>query len=74
MIAEDGDGFKALGNVPTERGARTMAIDPETGRIFLVTADVDREVPAERLTPGASAHPHYAWKPGTFHLSVYDPD
>ena len=30
--------FSVMENVPTERGARTMTLDPEKHRIFLVTA------------------------------------
>ena len=30
--------FKVVQNVPTERGARTMEVDPKTHRVFLVTA------------------------------------
>ncbi|PYX06980.1 MAG: YVTN family beta-propeller domain-containing protein [Acidobacteria bacterium] len=32
------DKFSVVENVPTERGARTMALDPKTQEIFLVTA------------------------------------
>ena len=35
----------ALGDVKTAPGARTMAVDPDTGRIFLVTADVSGDKP-----------------------------
>jgi YVTN family beta-propeller protein len=34
------DNFVSLPAIPTQVGARTMAIDPETGRIYLVTADM----------------------------------
>ena len=40
VIAEQGAGtFAALGNVSTRLGARTMAVDPDSGRIFLVAGD-----------------------------------
>src|SRR5260370_42039504 len=32
------DTFSVVENVPTQRGARTMALDPKTHQIFLVTA------------------------------------
>ena len=35
---ESPDKFTVVENVPTERGARTMALDPKTHQIFLVTA------------------------------------
>lgn len=37
--AESPDRYAVLQNVATLRGARTMALDSKTGRIFLVTAD-----------------------------------
>ena len=40
VIAEaSADDFVPLPTVTTEFGARTMALDPESGRIYLVTAD-----------------------------------
>ena len=39
VVHEDSaDKFSVAENVPTERGARTMALDPAKHRIFLVTA------------------------------------
>jgi hypothetical protein len=32
------DKFSIVQNVPTEKGARTMAVDPKTHEVFLVTA------------------------------------
>jgi YVTN family beta-propeller protein len=56
------DSYKLVGNVPTERGARTMEIDPATGRVFTVTAD---------LTPAPGEHPAYKIGPGSFRLLIY---
>jgi YVTN family beta-propeller protein len=36
--ADSGDKYSVVGNVTTQRGARTMALDPKTHRIFLATA------------------------------------
>jgi DNA-binding beta-propeller fold protein YncE len=57
--------FSVVDNVPTERGARTMALDPTTHDVFLVTAKF-QPVPA-------NAPPHTRPKmiPGTFHLLVF---
>lgn len=33
------DRYSVTGNLPTQRGARTMALDAATGRIYLVTAE-----------------------------------
>ena len=70
VIAEkSADDFALLGNVPTMRGARTMAVDPTNGRVFLVTADIDHVDPPK--TPGG--RPHAVYKPGTLKLYFYDP-
>jgi DNA-binding beta-propeller fold protein YncE len=75
-LSSDGDGTLgvvadsgvALGEVPTEQGARTMAVDPATGRVFLVTASV-----AHATRPAKSGAPHFAFVPGTVRLLVYAP-
>jgi DNA-binding beta-propeller fold protein YncE len=70
VIAEDGpDQFRQLGTVKTAPGARTMAVDPGTGRIFLVTAAVTKTIPP--ATP--SDHPHYVFAPGSLKLLVFAP-
>lgn len=39
VVHEDSPGkFSVVENVPTQRGARTMALDPKTHQVFLVTA------------------------------------
>jgi len=63
VIALDG-GARVVGHVATEAGARTGALDPETGRIYLPTATL---VPA--TTPGGRPQP----KPGSFHILVLAP-
>jgi YVTN family beta-propeller protein len=59
---ETPDTYKLVEDVPTQRGARTMDLDPETGRIFTVTAD---------LTPDPGKHPPYKMAPGSFRLLIY---
>jgi YVTN family beta-propeller protein len=61
--------FVSLPAVDTEIGARTMAIDPKTGRIYLATAD---------MTVNGSAAPadsrrRYSIKPGSVKLLFLDP-
>ena len=60
--------FEALPPVQTEFGARTMAVDQKTGRIYVVTADftVNDSVPI-------SDRGHYAVKPGSVKLLFLDP-
>ena len=70
VIAEkSADDFAMLGNVPTQRGARTMAVDPDTGRVFVVTADIDHIDPPKT----AGGRPHVTYKPGSLKLFFYDP-
>jgi YVTN family beta-propeller protein len=59
--------FSPLDTVPTATGARTMELDPDTGRIYLVTADRKPGVPtADR------PHPRPVPVPGTFRLVIVD--
>ena len=63
-----GGALTALGDVKTAPGARTMATDPATGRIFLVTADVSGDKPVQ-----GPHGPRWAFKPGTVKLLFLDP-
>lgn len=70
VFTERQDGsLTALGDVKTPPGARTLAVNPATGRVFLVTADID---PAKPVTQGSHG-PRFAWKPGSVHLLFLDP-
>lgn len=60
---------EAVESVKTQRGARTMALDPATHRVFLVTADFG---PPPAATP-EHPHPRGAMLPGTFRLLVLEP-
>jgi len=55
-----------LGRVKTALGARTMALDPKTGNVFLVTARVTGAAPG-----GA---PHYKFAPNSLELLIYAPN
>lgn len=61
------DHFSEAGKVKTEFGAKTMAYDSQTDRIFVDTADF------EKAPEPTKEHPHSRPKaiPGTFHLLVY---
>ncbi len=61
---KDGELTK-LDDVMTAPGARTMAVDPSSGRVFLVTADA-----ADR--PQA-AQTKFTFRPGTVKLLIYKP-
>jgi YVTN family beta-propeller protein len=61
-------GFPALQTVKTEKGARTMALDASTGRIYLVTAQFGP-------TPAPTAdmpHPRRSVVPNTFEVIVME--
>ena len=65
---ESADKYVPLGNIPTKPFARTMALDPDTGRVYLVTADVDEVNPkADKLRE------RYKIRPGTVQLLFLDP-
>jgi len=70
VVQEDSpEKFIPVASVPTQRGARTMALDAKTHRVFLVTAEFGPPPPATASQP----HPRPAMKPGTFTLLVFGP-
>lgn len=70
VVAEQGPAkFVALGNEPTALGARNMAIDPATGRVFLATATVTGQHPPKK----AGAAPDLDFAPGSVKLLILDP-
>jgi DNA-binding beta-propeller fold protein YncE len=56
-------------SLPTRRGARTLALDPRSHRVYLVTADFGAPPAATPEHP----HPRPALLPGTFRLLVAEP-
>ncbi|HEY6451348.1 MAG TPA: YncE family protein [Steroidobacteraceae bacterium] len=64
---KDAQTFVALGSIKTAPTARTMGLDPETGRIYLVAADID--------TAAAAAAPAHRPPivPGSLKLLFLDP-
>jgi YVTN family beta-propeller protein len=67
IIHEDSpDKFSVMENVPTKRGARTMALDSMNHRIFLITAEFG---PAPAPT-AEQPHPRPAILPDSFELLV----
>lgn len=55
--------------LPTMPGARTMALDPLTHRLYLVSSELEPEDPAAKQTPAARPKR----KPGTFTLLTVGP-
>jgi DNA-binding beta-propeller fold protein YncE len=69
-VAQSGAGAPAVAQaIATQRGARTMALDPKSHRVFLVTADYGPAPPASAEHP----HPRPAILPDTFRLLVVAP-
>jgi YVTN family beta-propeller protein len=65
-VVREGSGgkYEVAENVATQRGARTMALDPKSHRVFLPTAE---------LGPPAAGQQRPSIKPGTFMVLVYSP-
>ncbi len=61
-------GFPVLQTVKTEKGARTMALDESTGRVYLVTAEFGPPPAASQTTP----HPRRTVLPDTFQIIVVE--
>jgi YVTN family beta-propeller protein len=67
VVHEDSpDKFSVVENVPTQRGARTMTLDPKTHRVFLVTAEFG---PPPAPTP-ERPRPRPSVVPGSFTLLI----
>jgi hypothetical protein len=62
--------FKVVQNAPTERGARTMELDPKTHKVFLVTARFEQGLPGPRGHRGFRRPPMV---PNSFTLLVLAP-
>ena len=70
VIKQSGaDDFTLAPPIATAKGARTAALNPRTGVIYLVTADIDAAAPAS----AGRRHEGYAFKSGTARLVVVDP-
>lgn len=60
--------FSVVENVQTEQGARTMALDPKTHDVFLVTAKFE---PNPNAPANAPRYRRFRMVPGTFHLLIF---
>jgi YVTN family beta-propeller protein len=67
VVHEDSaDGYTVVQTLPTQRGARTMALDEATGKVYLVTADFG---PAPAATAD-QPHPRPTLAPDSFVVLV----
>lgn len=62
--AEKNGKYQVAGQVTTRRGARTVAVDPQSHKVFLPTAE---------FGPPAEGQRRPAIKPGTFTVLVFEP-
>jgi hypothetical protein len=58
--------FRVIGTVPTQRGARTIALDERTHKMYTATARFGAAPPSTSDNP----HPRPPMIPGTFTLIV----
>jgi DNA-binding beta-propeller fold protein YncE len=63
------DSYKVLENVPTTKGARTMALDPKTHKIYLSTASYGPAPAASVSNP----RPRPSILPGSFKILIVSP-
>jgi YVTN family beta-propeller protein len=70
IVQQEGpDKYTVLANLPTERSARTMALDTKTHRVYLSAAQLGPAVEATADNP----HPRPKMVPGSFHVLVVSP-
>ena len=67
---ETPDRFAVLENAPTQRGARTLAVDPTTGSVYLPTADMQAPTAATDAK-GRPSRPRPV--AGTFKVLMVEP-
>lgn len=68
IVREDSaDKFSVVENIPTQRGARTMAVDAKTHKVYLVTADFGETPPPTEERP----RPRPRIMPDTFEILVF---
>jgi hypothetical protein len=66
---KDPNTFIPLPTVTTQPSARTMAVDPSTGRLYLAAIQITKVDPP--TTPGG--RPHIEVAPGSLKLLMFDP-
>ena len=65
VVGQGKDGkYEVVENVPTQRGARTITLDPKSHKVYLPTAE---------FGPPAEGQRRPSIKPGTFTVLVYEP-
>jgi hypothetical protein len=70
VVDASGTSYPVVQDLATQRGARTMAFDSATGRVYLVTAQFGAPAAATAATP----HPRPSAVPGSFTVLVVGRD
>ena len=66
---KDAETYFSAATINTPKGARTMAIDPKSGRLFVVAADIARvDLPSKQ-----GGRPHLSFVPNSVKLLYFDP-
>jgi DNA-binding beta-propeller fold protein YncE len=75
VIAEqDANTFSSLGSIATAVTGRTMALDPQSGRLYVAAADVDQQAPVVAPAGGAAPpRPRTPLVPGSLKVLFIDP-
>lgn len=66
---DDPDRYSVVGDIPTERGARTMGLDERTHRLYTATMELGPPPAPTADRP----HPRPRPVPGSFHVLVLEP-
>jgi YVTN family beta-propeller protein len=69
----DANSFTALGDIKTAQTARTMGIDPATGRLYLAAADIAASDATTAPPPSSTARRRPPLVPGSLKLIFLDP-
>jgi YVTN family beta-propeller protein len=69
---KDADHFESLGSIKTQISGKNMGINPATGRLYVVAADVDASAPVPPAKNGGMARRKLL--PGTVKLLFLDPE
>lgn len=69
IVEKSASDYSLLGNMPAAPGARTMAEDPASGRVFVATADLQQPQSASRN----GDFKRFEFKPGSVKLLTFAP-
>ena len=68
---ESGTRYRSVGEIVTALTGRTMAVDPESGRLFVAAASAKPALPAPSAAPGTAGRAQI--EPGSLKVYFIDP-